>query len=108
MPPLSSLVLHLAFVTRSLVLNMPSRQHITNNRLNIPSFRDDAIKEYCAWQQLQVKELALKAKYNIAYNIILNEGINLKLICKDLNLNFLVKRGVKRGIAKQVVRDIDY
>jgi hypothetical protein len=108
MPPPSGLVSHLASVTGSPVPNMPSRQHIANDRLNIPGFRDDAVKEYCAWQQSQVKEPALKAEYNTACGVILEEGMDLELIREDPNPDFLVKRGVKRGIAKQVVRDIDY
>lgn len=40
-------------------------------RLNIPGFQDDAVKEYCAWQQPQVKGLALlKAAYQTACDVI--------------------------------------
>ena len=39
---------------------------------------------------------------------ILEEGMDLELIREDPDPDFLVKRGVKRGIARQVVRDIDY
>jgi hypothetical protein len=33
-----------------------SSRHTLTDRLNIPGFRDDAVKEYCTWQQSQVKE----------------------------------------------------
>jgi hypothetical protein len=47
------------------------------DRLNIPGFQDDAVKEYCPWQQPQVKELALKAAYQTACGVIviLEEGM---------------------------------
>jgi hypothetical protein len=48
LPLLSSQVLHLVSLTGSPVLDMPSRQHTANDRLNILSFRDDTVKEYCA------------------------------------------------------------
>jgi hypothetical protein len=86
---------------------MPSR-HSATDRLNIPGFRDDAVKEYCAWQQSQVKEPALKAEYQTACGVILEEDINLELIREVPDPDFLVERGIKRGIARQVVRDIDH
>jgi hypothetical protein len=41
---------------------MPSK-YTPINRLNIPSFRDDAVNEYCAWQKSQVREPELKVEY---------------------------------------------
>ena len=66
------------------------------------------VKEYCVWQQSQVKEPALKAEYQTACDVILEEGMDLELIREDPDPDFLVKRGVKRGITRQVVRDIDH
>jgi hypothetical protein len=40
--------------------------------------------------------------------MIIEDGIDLELIRQDPNLDFLIKGGVKRGIAKHVVGDIDY
>jgi hypothetical protein len=108
MPQPSGAMSHLASVTGSPVPEMSSQQHTADNHLNIPGFRDDAVKEYCAWQRSQVKEPALKAAYNTACSVILEEGMDLELIREDPDPDFLVKRGVKRGIARQVVRDIDY
>jgi hypothetical protein len=34
--------------------------------------------------------------------------MDLELIRRDLNPDFLIKRGVKRGIAEHIVGDIDY
>jgi hypothetical protein len=66
---------------------MPSR-HSATDRLNIPGFRDDAVKEYCAWQQSQVKEPALKAEYQTACGVILEEDMNLELIREVQTLTF--------------------
>jgi hypothetical protein len=78
------------------------------NLLNIPSPRDEAVEEYCAWQQSKVKKPTLKVEYQKACDVIIEDGMDLELICQDPNPDFLIKRGVKRGIAKQVVGDIDY
>ena len=49
---------------------MPSKYTLID-RLNIPGFWDDAVKEYYAWQELQVKDLEQKREYQTAYNVIL-------------------------------------
>jgi hypothetical protein len=107
LPPPSDPTSHLASLAGTPVPDMPSR-HSATDRLNIPGFRDDAVKEYCAWQQSQVKEPALKAEYQTACGVILEEDMNLELIREVPDPDFLVERGIKRGIARQVVRDIDH
>jgi hypothetical protein len=76
--------------------------------LNIPGYWDDAVKEYCAWQQSQVKEPELKVEYKTACDVILGENIDLELIRRNPNPKLLTDKGVKRGTAEQVVSDIDY
>jgi hypothetical protein len=63
--------------------DMPPKYTLID-RLNIPGFRDDAVKEYCAWQQSQVNEPALKVEYETACNVIkaLKEGLPSGLYCK--------------------------
>ena len=39
--------------------------------------------------------------------MIIEDSIDLELIHRDQNPEFLIKRGVKRGIAQRVVGDID-
>ena len=48
LPPPSDPTSHLASLAGTLVPDMPSRHNATD-RLNIPGFRDDTVKEYCAW-----------------------------------------------------------
>ena len=78
------------------------------DRLNIPGPRDKAVKDYCAWQKSQVKKPALKVEYQKACDVIIEDGMDLELIRRDPNPDYLIKRGVKRGIAEHVVGDIDY
>jgi len=78
------------------------------NRLDIPGTRDEAVEEYCAWQQMQVKKQDLKAEYQKACDFIIEDGLDLELIHQDQNPDFLMKRGIKRGIAQRVVGDIGY
>jgi hypothetical protein len=44
----------LSCLAETLALDMPSKYTLIDC-FNIPGFRDDVVKEYCAWQQSQVK-----------------------------------------------------
>jgi hypothetical protein len=79
---------------------------MTINRLDILGTRDEAVEEYCAWQQMQVKKQDLKAEK--ACDFIIEDGLDLELIHEDQNPDFLMKRGIKRGIAQRVVGDIGH
>ncbi len=87
--------------------DMPSKS-TPIDRLNIPSPRDKAVEDYCAWQKSQVMKPALKVEYQKACDVIIEDGMDLELIRWDPNPDFLIKRGVKKGIAEHVVGDIDY
>ncbi|KFZ25027.1 hypothetical protein V502_00491 [Pseudogymnoascus sp. VKM F-4520 (FW-2644)] len=78
------------------------------HRLDISGFRDDAVKEYYAWQQEQVKEPAQKVEYQKACDVILKNGMSLELIRQDPSPQFLIDGGVKRGRSLHIVGDIDY
>jgi hypothetical protein len=101
LPP-SSPTSYLASLAGTPVPDIPLR-HTLINRLNIPGFRDDAIKEYCTWQQSQVKEPVLKAGFQTACSVILKKGLDLELICRNPNPKFLINEDVQEGIAKHVV-----
>ena len=89
---------------KTLALGMPPN-YTPIDRLNIPDFRDDAVKEYCAWQESQVKDLEEKREYQTACDVILGEGMDLELIRRSPNSKFLIDKGVKRGPAEWVVND---
>ena len=76
--------------------------------INLPGYRDEAVKEYCTWQKSQVKEPELKVQYQKACDAIIADGMDLELIHRKPDPEFLIKSGVKRGIAEHVVGDIDY
>ena len=56
---------------------------------------------------MQVDDIAQKVEYKQASQVILDKRVDLGLIRRDPNPDFF-KNGVKRGIAKHVVGDIDY
>lgn len=68
-------------------------------RLDLPGPRDDAVEDYCAWQQSKVNRPTLKVEYQKACDVIIEDGMDLELIHQDPNPDFLIKRGIKRGIA---------
>jgi hypothetical protein len=88
----------------ALAPNIPS---ISAHRLNIPGLLDEAVEDYCAWQQSRVKKPTLKVEYKKACDVIIEDGMDLGLIHRDPNPEFLTKRGIKRGIAQHIVDDID-
>jgi hypothetical protein len=77
-------------------------------RLDTSGFRDDTVKEYCAWQQEQVKDPTQKVEYQKACDVILQDGMSLELIRRDPNPQFLIDGGVKKGPSLHIVGDIDY
>ena len=106
LPPPSGPTLHRASSAGTPAPDIPS--HTPVDRLSIPGFRDDAVKEYCAWQRSQVKEPALKAGFQTACGVILKRGLDLELIRRDSNPKFLIHEDVQEGIAEHVISNIDY
>jgi hypothetical protein len=77
------------------------------NRLDIPRPRDKAVEDYCAWQQSQVGNPELKAEYQKAYKVIIDDSMDLELIHQYPDPEFLIKGGIKRGAALHIVGDIE-
>jgi hypothetical protein len=98
---------HVASSAATPAPDMPSKSTLPN-RLNIPGFRDDAVEEYCAWQKSQNKRPELKLEYQKACDVIIKKGLDLELIRRNPNPNFLIDEDVLEGIAEHVVDDIDY
>ena len=78
------------------------------NRLDIPGHRDVAVKEYSDWQQSKVHEEILKVEFQKACDVTLADGLDLEQIHEDQDPDFFIERGVKRGIARRFVGDIDH
>jgi hypothetical protein len=75
--------------------------------LDIAGPRDVAVKNYSEWQQLQVLDASLKDEVRKACSAVLEEGLDLEQVHEDQDSNFLIEKGVKRGIARRFVSDIE-
>jgi hypothetical protein len=76
--------------------------------LVIPGLRDVAVKEYSDWQQSQVSDQTLKAEFQKACDIALADGFDLEQIHKDQNPSFFTDNGIKTGVARRFISDIEY
>jgi hypothetical protein len=72
----------------------------------LPGFRDVALNEYSEWHQSRVFDTSLKADFQKARDVALENALDLDLIHEENDPNFFEKQGVKRGTAKRFVRDI--
>ncbi|KAJ5471950.1 hypothetical protein N7539_008519 [Penicillium diatomitis] len=74
--------------------------------LNIPGYRDVAVKEYGEWLASSVSDDTLKAAFRQACDVALSDGFDLEHIYKDQNPEFFVGKGIKPGIARSFVENI--
>jgi hypothetical protein len=88
----------------SAMLLAPNDQVIDD--LNITGLRDEAVRDYSAWHEANVKDDNLKAQFRQICNVALANGLDLKLIYEDLDPSFFIDKGIMVGIARQFVRDI--
>jgi hypothetical protein len=72
----------------------------------LPGFRDVALNEYSEWHQSRVFDTGLKADFQKARDVALENALDLDLIHEENDPDFFEKQGVKRGTAKRFVRDI--
>jgi len=75
--------------------------------LEIPGPRDVAVKLYSEWQQSKVVDETLKIEFQKACDIALDDGLDLEQISEDQDPGLFIQSGVKRGIARRFVADID-
>lgn len=87
----------------SVQLSNPS----TVDCLDIPGLRDIAVRKYSEWQQSKVHDEMLKIKFRKARDTILAQGLGLEQVHEDQDPDFLIKKAVKRGIARRFVSDIE-
>jgi hypothetical protein len=87
-------------------LSMQLSDSLLADHLDIPGLRDTAVREYSEWQQSRVGDEMLKNEFQKACDAILIEGLDLEH--EDQDAEFLVRSGVKRGIARRFVRDIGH
>jgi hypothetical protein len=78
-----------------------------SKRLHIPGPRDASVQRYCTWQQAKVTDLEFKKEYQKACTITLAEGLDLEQVYIDQDPDFYIGQGIRRGIARRLVSDID-
>jgi hypothetical protein len=76
-------------------------------RLDIPGPRDAAVLAYSEWQQSNVVDQALKEEFRKACDATLEDGLDLEQVYGDQDPGFFVRSGIKRGVARRFVSDID-
>jgi len=75
--------------------------------LDIPGFRDIAVKEYSKWQQSKVDDEEWKGDIQKACEEALKERLDLELLHADQDPEYFIKKGIKSGVARRFVGDID-
>lgn len=78
-------------------------------RVSIPGPRDEAVRQYCKWHCTQVTEPNWKAGFREICDIMLAKGLNLGHVhaAQKQEIDFLVAKGVKRGIAIQFASHVE-
>lgn len=85
----------------------PPKPATSNKRVKISGPRDDAVRAYCGWHELQVTDEKRKADWRKACEITLSNGLDLELVEEDQeHVQFLIEQGVTKGTARRFVRDI--
>ncbi|BDD55971.1 hypothetical protein MPDQ_004056 [Monascus purpureus] len=85
----------------------PPRPAISKKKIKISGPRDDAVRAYCEWHELQVTDEKRKADWRKACEITLSNGLDLELVEEDQeHVQFLIEQGVTKGTARRFVRDI--
>ncbi|KAF2820762.1 hypothetical protein CC86DRAFT_303961, partial [Ophiobolus disseminans] len=83
------------------------KQYSRSHGLDIPGPRDAAVIAYCEWQQSNVVDELLKDEFRKACVATLEDGLDLEQVYEDQDPGFFVSSGVKRGVARRFVSDID-
>lgn len=75
--------------------------------LEVRGPRDVAVKLYSEWQQSNVVDEELKEEFRRACEETLREGLDLEQLYEDQDPGFFMQKGIKRGVARRYVRDIE-
>lgn len=75
--------------------------------LSIPGMRDVNVNKYCTWHCSKYDNDIWKMEYEKACDFTLEEGLDLEQICLDQDAQFFIDKGVRKGIAKRWVSDVE-
>ncbi|CAG8192768.1 unnamed protein product [Penicillium nalgiovense] len=79
----------------------------TLSPLEIPGLRDVAVKEYGEWQVSNVENDSLKSAFREVCDVMLENGLDLDQVYRDQDPHFFIENGIKIGIARRFVEDIE-
>nr|KMM67471.1 hypothetical protein CPAG_03805 [Coccidioides posadasii RMSCC 3488] len=80
-------------------ISSPKFEH-SNEQLKLSGPQDEAVKEYCKWQEQQVTDKIYKADWRKACDITLSHGLDLELVYEDQeHVKFLLEQEVMKGTA---------
>jgi hypothetical protein len=57
------------------------------------------VRRYSEWQQSNIIDEEQKRHYAEACEIILNDGLDLEQVSEGQEVNLLIYKGIKRGVA---------
>ncbi|CAN9251087.1 unnamed protein product [Alternaria alternata] len=77
-------------------------------RLDVPGFLDAAVEEYSDWQQSRVRREDQKVDIRNMCDMALEHGLDLQQLHDDQDPDFFISRGIKIGVARRFIRDIEY
>ena len=75
--------------------------------IDIPGALEEVVKEYSNWQLSQVNTELFRDNIKNARDIALNNCLDIRQIRDELNPEFFIERGVKIGVARRFVNDIN-
>jgi hypothetical protein len=77
-------------------------------RLDVPGFLDAAVEEYSDWQQSRVRTEDQKSDIRSMCDMALEYRLDLEQLYNDQDPDFFISRGIKLGVARRFIRDIEY
>ncbi|KAF5692801.1 hypothetical protein FGLOB1_14479 [Fusarium globosum] len=75
--------------------------------LGIPGMRDVNVNNYCIWHCFKNANNVWKMEYKKVCDLTLAEGLDLEQIHLDQDAQFFIDKGIKKGIAKCWVSDVE-
>jgi hypothetical protein len=87
-------------------IRSPAPCFLNITSLDIPGSRDAAVRRHSIWQQSNVDDEDWKKDIQTACDVALGDRLDLEMVYAAQELNFFIKKGVKRGVAWRFIHDI--
>lgn len=79
---------------------------LPSSPLRLPLAKDEALRRYIDWQKARVSSEGWRRRYEEAFNELDKECISLTQLRKHENMQWLMDRGVAKGIAENLVKEV--